>query len=486
MNFYRLIPIAAPVAMPIVMLGAATLLFPVTTLASSHREAPFITEQPKVDATDFYMFNSYEPGRTGYVTLVANYVPLQAPYGGPNYFSMDPDALYEIHVDNNGDAKEDITFQFRFNNKLKDIALKIGSPGQEKQVSVPLMNVGVIAAGNTGNLNVTESYTVTMVKGNRRAGTGQAVTNTATGANTFMKPVDNIGNKSIPDYAAYAASHMYNVNIPGCGGTSRVFVGQRKDSFVVNLGETFDLVNTNPLGPVDGEKDDLADANVTSMILEVPAVCLTSKDPVVAGWTTASLRQARLLSPVPSYNRPAIEGGAWTQVSRLGMPLVNEVVIGLKDKNKFNASKPQDDGQFADYVTNPTLPALLEVLFGVKAPTKFPRSDLVSAFLTGIPGLNQTAVTAEMLRLNTSTIITPAASQSNLGVLAGDNAGFPNGRRPGDDVVDIALRVVMGVLLPVTDAPDGQRAYTDGAVVNAGMFDNAFPYLKMPLPGSPN
>ena len=176
MNFYRLIPIAAPIAMPIVMLGAATLLLPVTTLASSHREAPFITEQPKVDATDFYMFNSYEPGRTGYVTLVANYVPLQAPYGGPNYFSMDPDALYEIHVDNNGDAKEDITFQFRFNNKLKDIALKIGSPGQEKQVSVPLMNVGVIAAGNTGNLNVTESYTVTMVKGNRRAGTGQAVT----------------------------------------------------------------------------------------------------------------------------------------------------------------------------------------------------------------------------------------------------------------------------------------------------------------------
>ena len=279
---------------------------------------------------------------------------------------------------------------------------------------------------------------------------------------------------------------MYNVNIPGCSGSSRVFVGQRKDSFVVNLGETFDLVNTNPLGPVDGEKDDLADANVTSMILEVPAACLTSKDSVIGGWTTASLRQARLLNPVPSYNRPAIEGGAWTQVSRLGMPLVNELVIGLKDKDKFNSSKPQDDGRFADYVTNPTLPALLEVLFGVKAPTKFPRTDLVAAFLTGIPSLNQTATTAEMLRLNTSTLITPAVSQNNLGVLAGDNAGFPNGRRPGDDVVDIALRVVMGVLLPVTDAPDGQRAYTDGAVVNAGMFDNAFPYLKMPLPGSPN
>ncbi len=482
MNIYSLTPLAAPIA----ILGAITLLAPVPTLASSHREAPFITQQPKVDATDFYMFNSYEPGRTGFVTLVANYVPLQAPYGGPNYFSLDPNALYEIHVDNSGDAKEDITFQFRFNNKLKDVALKIGAPGQEKQVSVPLINVGPIAAGNTANLNVTESYSVSIVRGNRRTGTSQAVTNTATGATTFAKPVDNIGNKSIPDYAAYAASHIYNVNIPGCSGTSKMFVGQRKDSFVVNLGEVFDLVNTNPLGPVDGEKDSLATANVTSLILEVPAACLTGKDSVVAGWTTASMRQARLLSPVPSFNKPAIQGGAWTQVSRLGMPLVNEVIIGIKDKDKFNASKPQDDGQFADYVTNPTLPALIEVLFGVKAPTKFPRSDLVTAFLTGIPNLNQTTATAEMLRLNTNTPVTLAGSQSNLGVLAGDTAGFPNGRRPGDDVVDIALRVAMGVLLPAADAPDGQRAYTDGAIVNAGMFDNAFPYLKMPLPGSPN
>ncbi len=479
MSIRRLIPVAA--------LGATALLLPfMPALASSHREAPFITEQPKVDGTDFYMFNSYEPGRAGYVTLVANYVPLQAPYGGPNYFSLDPEALYEIHVDNNGDAKEDITFQFRFNNKLKDIALKIGAPGQEKQVSVPLVNAGSITAGNTGNLNIIESYTVTMMRGDRRTGSAQAITNSATGASTFAKPVDNIGNKSIPDYARYAASHIYNVDIPGCSGTSRVFVGQRKDSFAVNLGEIFDLVNTNPLGAVDGEKDDLADANVTSMILEVPAACLTAKGPVIGGWTTASLRQARLLNPRPGFGKPAIEGGAWAQVSRLGMPLVNEVVIGIKDKDKFNASKPQDDGQFADYVTHPTLPALLEVLFGVRAPTKFPRVDLVTAFLTGIPGLNQTTATAEMLRLNTGTPVTPASHQSNLGVLGGDNAGFPNGRRPGDDVVDIELRVAMGVLLPVTDALDGQRPYTDGVLVNAGMFDNTFPYLKTPLPGSPN
>jgi hypothetical protein len=187
------------------------------------------------------------------------------------------------------------------------------------------------------------------------------------------------------------------------------------------------------------------------------------------------------------------------QVSRLGMPLVNEVVIGLKDKNKFNASKPRDDGQFADYVTNPTLPALIEVLFPIApAPTNFPRQDLVTAFLTGVSGLNQPAnvVPSEMLRLNTSIVPTAKGAQSSLGVLGGDLAGFPNGRRPGDDVVDIELRVAMGVLCTLNnpavfgcvpgDAPAGAAPVTDGASVSDADFDNAFPYLKMPLPGSPN
>jgi hypothetical protein len=468
--------------------------------ASSHREAPFITKQPKVDATDFYMFRSYEPGREAFVTLIANYVPLQDPQAGPNYFAMDPDALYEIHVDNNGDAKEDISFQFRFQNTNKDSKLTVGG----KQVAIPLViNGGAIDGPNAAGLNVRETYTVSVVRGDRRSGTRSAVTG-MNGVSTFDKPVDNIGNKSIPNYAAYAAKYVYQVNIPGCGTPARMFVGQRKDPFVVNLGETFDLINIKApatefaAGAERAAKDDLAGKNVTSIELEVAASCLTAgADPVIGGWTTASMRQARLLNPAPGTGSAASkEGGAWTQVSRLGMPLVNEVVIGLKDKDRFNHSKPSGDGQFADYVTNPTLPALVEVLYGsagAKAPTNFPRNDLVAAFLTGVKGLNQPAkVTAsEMLRLNTS--IAPAAqgAQKRLGVIDGDNAGFPNGRRPGDDVVDIALRVVMGKLCTLNlgcapaDAPAGGLHFTDGAYLDDSFFGNAFPYLKTPLAGSP-
>ena len=473
-------------------------------LASSHREAPFITEQPKVDATDFYMFRSYEPGREGFVTLVANYVPLQDPYGGPNYFMLDPDALYEMHVDNNGDAVEDVTFQFRFQNALKDQQLSVGG----QMVSIPLIQSGPLAdAIDPPTLNVRETYTLKVVRGDRRKGQVSAVTNAAGGSETFVKPVDNIGQKTIPNYASYAGKHVYTVNIPGCQGAGRVFVGQRKDPFVVNLGETFDLVNIAApavelaAGAESAEPDTLADKNVTSLIVEVPIACLTAgSETVVGGWTTASLRQGRLLNAKPGSNNTSAtkEGGAWVQVSRLGMPLVNEVVIGLKDKDRFNASEPEGDAQFAAYVTNPTLPALVELLFkdaaGVVAPTNFPRADLVAAFLTGVTGLNQPAnvKAAEMVRLNTTIAPVAAGSQNRLGVIGGDNAGFPNGRRPGDDVVDIELRVAMGKLCTLNlgcapgDAPSGALQFTDGAFVDANSVDAAFPYLHTPLPGSPN
>lgn len=473
-------------------------LFAVPAQASSHREAPFITRQPKVDGTDFYMFRSYEANRAGYVTLIANYQPLQDAYGGPNYFSMDPDALYEIHIDNNGDAKEDLTFQFRFNNQNKDTKLTVGG----KQVSIPLIINGAtdINSVNSAGLNQRETYSVTMVRGDRRSGTRQAVTNAADGGTTFDKPVDNIGNKSISNYPAYANKHIYNINLPGCSTPGKMFVGQRKDPFVVNLGETFDLINIKaPATAFDpnaekAAQNSLADANVTSIELEVPIACITNgSEPVIGAWTTASLRQGRVLNPTPKGGAASKEGGAWTQVSRLGMPLVNEVVIGLKDKDQFNHSKPSDDGQFIDYVTNPTLPALIEVLFGsagAKAPTNFPRNDLVTAFLTGVPGINQPAkvVASEMLRLNTTTPV--SATQNRLGVIGGDAAGFPNGRRPGDDVVDIALRVVMGRLCKLNigcvpaDAPAGSLDFTDGAYIDSSFFDNGFPYLKAPLPGS--
>jgi hypothetical protein len=465
--------------------------------ASSHREAPFIAGQPKVDATDFYMFNSYESGRAGYVTIVADYVPLQDAYGGPNYFKLDANALYEIHIDNVGDGKEHLTFQFRFQNTLKNISLNVGG----QQVAIPLVQSGPIAAGNNANENVAETYTVEVVRGDRRKGQRAAITNAANGSTTFTKPTDFIGVKtfgSVAAYNTYAAQYVYNIHIPGCSGSGRLFVGQRKDPFVVALGQTFDLINLNPLGANNANADSLADKNVTALELEVPATCLVAGDPVIGGWTTASLRQAHVLVPDPDQGIEHSDkaGGAWSQVSRLGMPLVNEVVIGLQDKDRFNASKPENDGQFASYVTNPTLPALIQALFNAPAPTNFPRQDLVTAFLTGVSGLNQpiSVVPAEMLRLNTTTPAVAKGAQKNLGVLAGDAAGFPNGRRPGDDVVDISLRVAMGVLCTLnnpavfgcvpSDAPAGTAALTDGAYVDDSFFDATFPYLKAPLPGA--
>ncbi|HVS12173.1 MAG TPA: DUF4331 domain-containing protein, partial [Planctomycetota bacterium] len=439
-----------------------------------------------VDGSDFYMFRSYEPGREDFVTLIANYLPLQDPYGGPNYFTLDPDARYEIKIDNDGDAREDLTFRFQFEHVLRDITLDIGPAGNQRTVSVPLRNVGQVTGKGDPDINDLEFYRLDLVIGSPPNQSVIPIGNASTGALRFAKPLDNIGDKTFPDYESYARSHISRIALPG-GQVGRVFVGQRKDPFVVNLGETFDLVNTNPLGPQNGEQDSLADKNVTSFVIELPTSFLLGPgQPVIGGWTSASLPRDRVLRTDPTYQNPTQETGPYVQVSRLGMPLVNELVIGLVDKDRFNASQPADDAQFADYVTHPTLPALLEALFGVRAPTRFPRTDLVEVFATGLQGFNANGSFGEMQRLNLAVSPRPPASQSRLGVLGGDFAGFPNGRRPGDDVVDIALRVVMGVLLPPSDAPDGQLPYTDGAIVDSSFFEASFPYLKTPLPGSPN
>jgi len=474
-------------------------------LASSHREAPFIASMPQVDGTDFYMFNSYEAGRSGFVTLVANYLPLQDAYGGPNYFHLDPNALYEIHIVNDGGAVENITFQFKFQNTLDDNQLTIGG----KKVSIPLVQNGSadVAAPNSPALNVHETYTINVIYGPRATGTPQPVMNTTKGGiTTFDKPADNIGMKTISNYLVYANKHVWDIRIPGCSDIGRVFVGQRRDPFVVNLGEFFDLINikypATELNPAAefATVDSIVDANVTAIELEVPTACLTQgKGTIIGGWTTASLPATRALGAVtPGLDGAQVPSGGFVQVSRLGMPLVNEIIIGLKDKNGFNNSEPKDDAQFVDYVTNPILPALLETQFGsagVKAPTNFPRTDLVATFLTGIQGLNQppNVVGSEMLRLNTAIAPVAAAFQNRLGVIGGDNAGFPNGRRPGDDVVDIELRVAMGVLCTLNiggckpaDAPAGTLHYTDGAFIHAAFFPEQFPYLQHPLPGSPN
>ncbi|WP_431046171.1 DUF4331 domain-containing protein [Roseateles sp. L2-2] len=496
-------------------LFAASALCAGLAFASSHREAPFITTVPKADATDFYMFMSYETGRADYVTLIANYVPLQDPFAGPNYYAMDPNALYEIHVDNNGDAKEDITFQFRFKNTLKATTLAIG----DKNVAIPLVQSGTVSDVKAAALNVNESYTVDIVRGDRRSGTRTPIANATGGATTFDKPVDNIGKKTIADYTAYAAKHIYSVTIPGCNQPGKVFVGQRKDPFAVNLGTIFDLVNA-PVGlitdpaQINAAPNTLDGKNVTTLALEVHKSCLVAgAEPVIGGWTSASMRQARILDPAPKAGHQTADkaGGAWVQVSRLGMPLVNEVVIGLPDKDRFNASKPKDDAQFATYVTNPTLPALLATVLNLpgSAPTNLPRNDLVTTFLTGIKGVNQpaNAVASEELRLNTSIAAVPFAQQNRLGIVGNilakgnDNAGYPNGRRPKDDVVDISLVAVMGGLCVAngdTDAlgfgaackpsavPLGATAFKLHDAVDQAVVPllPGFPYLYTPMGGT--
>ena len=485
-------------------LAAALIAMPLAH-ASSHREAPFISGQPKLDATDLYMFRSYETGRENFVTILANYMPFQDPQGGPNFHMFNPEGLYEVHIDNNGDAVEDITFQFRFSNTSKATALTVGG----KSVKIPLINSGVISGVNPAALNVRETFTIDVLRGGKRTARS-SVTNATGGATVFDKPADNIGDKSFGSatgYATYANQHVYNVMIPGCSTPARVFVGQRKEPFYIAVGKAFDLFNLNPLGAeVGGNNNDLEGKNVSTLALELPISCLTAgSDPVIGAFTTASLRQGRLLdgSPSTGLGKVTRSGGAWTQVSRLGMPLVNELIIGIDDKDKFNASKPKNDAaNFSDYVTNPVLPALIQSLFpSAVAPTNFPRTDLVNVFLKGISGVNQptTVVLADMLRLNTSIAVTAAGLQNPLGVAGGDNAGFPNGRRPADDVVDLSLRVSMGALCVLTgatdtlkvgcrpaDAPAGALALTDGVRKTAVNYGVTFPYLTTPLPGNLN
>ena len=476
-------------------LALAAASVPLLSFASSHREAPFIAGLPKLDATDLYLFRSYEPGRSDYLTIIANYIPFQNPYGGPNFYPLDTHAIYEINISNDGRAGPDISFHFRFSNMQKNLAVDAGGTS----IPIPLINIGTVDQ-NGKNVNVEQMYILKVV----RKGSSQLVGNATIGGTTFYRPVDNIGQKSISDYASYANNFIYDVSIPGCSAPGRVFVGQRKDGFVANLGEVFDLVNTNPVGPRDAEPNSLSDQNVTSLALEVPISCLTTgKDPVIGAWTTVI---------APKTPQPGSDfHGPYTQVSRLGNPLVCELVIGLPDKDRFNSSGPDDDSQFLKYVTNPTLPVLLNVLFGNAAMVpQTPRNDLVTVFLTGIKGINQpmNVEPAEMMRLNTSIDPTAPSSQNDLGVMGGDKAGYPNGRRPFDDVVDISLRAAEGALCGVagscgseTSDPNNGAPYTDGAkaagadsgslhvagAINpADTYLDTFPYLNTPLPGSPN
>jgi len=451
---------------------------------------------PQTDITDLYAFVSYETGRSNYVTLIASWHPRQLPYGGPNYFPLSDQFYYEIHIDQTGDGVPEITYQWTFHSELANNGTGLALNISGFKVPVALKALGPVTAGNSASLNYLEFYRLNVITPT----SSQPATVASTGQNFFVKPSDYFGTKTFPNYTAYAAQYMYNINIPNCATPGRIFVGQRTESFRVNLGQIFDLVDFVPIDGASGfpgginqsdSNDIIHDTNIISTILEIPTTCIatTAANGVIGVWAASrSIRGNR-------------------QKARLGNPLFNELIIGLSDKDTWNRRVPADDRRLNNYLLYPTFPAILDILFraavnGVLktnfstiAPTNFPRNDLVTALLTGIPGINllQDISTRriEMLRLNTSIPPTPPANQSSLGVVGGDLAGFPNGRRLGDDAIDIVLRVVMGVLCYAklgvcnpADAVTGNVAFTDGAPINAGYFDTTWPYIKTPIPGS--
>jgi hypothetical protein len=429
--------------------------------ASSHREAPLIADDPVADATDTYAFVS--PDKPDTVTLVGNWVPLEEPAGGPNFSHFGNDVRYDFDIDNNGDNVPDIVYQFTFKET-------VGSG------DTFLYNTGPIDSIDSKNLNVKQTYTITQVKGGKSS---------VVASDLPVAPA-NIGPRSTPNYDQLAAQAIKP--LPGGG---QVFAGPRDDPFYVDLGSVFDLLGLRPLNqahkiPLSTQPgvDDLQGYNVHSIVMQVPKSSLTANgDPVIGVWTETYRRKNRIAD---NQDGSLKNNGPWVQVSRLGMPLVNEVVIPLGKKDRFNASKPTGDAQFLPFVQDPEPARLIPQLYpGVNVPPT-PRKDLVSIFVTGIDGVNKpkSVKGGEMIRLNTSIAPTPLAQQNRLGLLAGQNDGFPNGRRLVDDVTDIELRALAGGT-PFT--PDfnisPNNALTDGVDQNDVPFLGEFPYVAAPHQG---
>jgi hypothetical protein len=445
---------------------------------SSHREAPEISKDPVADSTDVYAFVS--PDKPDTVTLIANYVPLQEPAGGPNFYEFGDDVLYQIHIDNNGDGHADISYQFRFktNFQLPDTFL---------------YNTGPIEALNSPNWNRRQFYDVSVVSGHaqRTLGTGLAC------------PPCNIGPRSTPNYATLAGEAIHNL-----GNGITVFAGQRAEAFYVDLGSIFDLGDLRPFqnlhlipSPAAPGVNATKFLNVHSITIQVPISSVTrSGHPSIGVWTTASRQRVRVWDADSGSNW---DSGPFRQVSRLGNPLFNEVLVPISKKDLWNSLPPSDDKQFAGDVTQPELAGLLPVLYPGVFPNLAalvksgkPRADLEAILLTGIPSgiisgfTNFTGpVLADMLRLNTSIPPTPAGKQSIYGLLGGDAGGFPNGRRVTDDVVAIELRAIAGVTYPLIDKtfkPDAAAsAVTDGLTpADTGTPTlGQFPYLGIPYDG---
>jgi hypothetical protein len=443
---------------------------------SSHRESPEMAKDPVADSTDVYAFVS--PDRPNTVTLIANYIPFQAPDGGPNFYEFGDDVAYDIHVSNQGKADADITYRFRFHTEVRD-------------PKTFLYNTGPITSIHDKTWNRPQFYSVTRIKN----GKSKVI------AQRLACPPVNVGKRSTPNYADLADEATHKV------GRRRVFAGQRADAFHVDLGSVFDLGALRPVQnlhliplPAAPGRNSLQAFNVHSIVLQVPISEISRKgdvpsDPakgssVIGVWASAHRRKSRMFD---SSEGRYVGHGPWEQVSRLGNPLFNEVITPMARKDEWNAKHPKGDATFAKYVNHPELARLLPVLYPGVFPNlaayHMPRADLNAVLLTGIPSgvvpgfQNFTgAVESDMLRLNLA--IAPASSPNSLGLLGGDAAGFPNGRRIGDDVVAIELRAVAGLTIPLVDpsfTPDGVASVlTDGTTDTNGGTTDTFPFLGNP------
>ena len=447
---------------------------------SSHREAPEISKDPVADNADTYAFVS--PDKPDTVTIITNYVPLQLPPGGPNFFEFGDDVLYSIHIDNDGDALPEISYQFRFQTTLRD-------------PNTFLYNTGPISSLSDPNWNKRQFFTVTRVEGKKSKVLGAGL----------ECPPCNIGPRSTPHYPALGAAAVHTL-----GSGEVVFAGQRNDPFFVDLGSIFDLGDLRPfqnlhLIPTAAAPgvDATKTLNIHTIAIQIPIRELTSNHTVprdvmspksVLGiWGAASRRKMRV---VDTANDERAESGPWVQVSRLGNPLFNEVLVPLGRKDRWNASQPVHDRDYAGGVSHPELGKLLPVLYPKVFPNlaalKAPRADLEAILLTGLPaGIvkgfqnNTGKVLADMLRLNVA--VPPSAKPNPLGLIGGDAAGFPNGRRLADDVVTIELRAIAGVTYPLVDktyTPDKAAGLiTQGLTPSPDRYQSSFPYVGDPYDG---
>jgi hypothetical protein len=431
---------------------------PDATRASSHREAPLVAADPQVDGTDLYAFTS--PDNPDTVTFVSNWIPFEEPAGGPNFYSFAPGVRYDINISNDGDARPEIIYRWVFKDHYRN-------------PNTFLYNTGPVTSLTDPDLNFYQTYDLRLVTVGK---------STKTLVDDAIAAPSDVGEASMPDYAALRSEAVEAV---GSGG--QTLAGQANDPFFLDL-RVFDLLYGADFSEVGD--DTLKGFNVNTMVLQVPKAEVAGGgnvegNPVIGIWNTASRRSTRVQT---ATGEQSFEG-RFVQLSRLGMPLVNEVVVPVGAKDFFNASKPKDDEQFLGAVNDPELPHLIEAVYGIPAPDSNPdmagiqRDDLISVFLTGIDGLNQPSNVepAEMLRLN---LTTPPCEQgecntySSLGVIGGDNAGFPNGRRLADDVIDVSLQVVEGELI------GNPNDLGDGVGSDDADFSGSFPYVALPTRGS--